>query len=53
MLFAVDVTSRAVADGGADLVATTAVGSPPSGSLTKAAHATTTIPESPRAPATI
>ena len=39
--------SRAVADGGTNLVATTAVGSPPSGSFTKAAHATTTIPESP------
>src|SRR5215475_12859101 len=42
--------SRAVwVEGG--LVATTAVGSPPSGSLTRAAHATTTTPDKPSAPA--
>jgi hypothetical protein len=33
------------------LAATTATGSPPNGSLTKAAQATTTIPKSPSAPA--
>src|SRR5262245_41618567 len=32
-------------------VATTALGSPPSGSLTRAAHATTTTPDNPSAPA--
>src|SRR5580765_8019477 len=44
--------SRAVWVLGGALVATMAVGSPPSGSLTKAAHATTTKPETPRMPAT-
>ena len=36
-----------------DLVATTTIGSPPSGSLTKAAHTTTTTPTSPSRPARI
>src|SRR5262245_25543124 len=43
--------SRAVVTLDGALVATTAVGSPPRGSLTKAAHATTTKPETPSTPA--
>src|SRR5262245_10256316 len=43
--------SRALTETGVAFVATTAMGSPPSGSLTKAAQATTTTPESPSAPA--
>ena len=39
--------SRALWVEGGVFVATTAVGSPPSGSLTKAAHATTTTPDRP------
>src|SRR5512132_792038 len=43
--------SRALTEVGVTFVATTAMGSPPNGSLTKAAQATTTTPESPSAPA--
>src|SRR5262245_52973971 len=43
--------SRALIAVGATFVATTALGSPPNWSLTKAVQATTTTPESPSAPA--
>src|SRR5262245_43925160 len=43
--------SRALIEVGNTFVATTARGSPPNGSLTKTAQATTNTPESPRAPA--